>query len=254
MKRISIVIARYQEDVNWIKDVVDLLKANYECEVAVYIYNKGKDALDQSIDCTLTQLPNVGRESHSYLYHIIDQYDQVDDNDHYVLFLQGRLKDHIQLHNQRDEGNLVLSFLKDAESHGGANITTAQKHEYVGGNTAHWFFRIASHNGKHLYPRAKSCFGEWFSSNVDQKGFRTKFDKLPWWISGLFCVTWKLLKQHQKEYYEYLIDYLRDIDPEVGHYFERSWVYITNAHTLLAQEVDTASMRLIAKSRNGSIL
>ena len=56
-----IVVSRYNEDITWTR-----LYEN------VYIYNKGK-----SIDCTnhnVYNLDNIGRESYTYLTHIIDNY------------------------------------------------------------------------------------------------------------------------------------------------------------------------------------
>ncbi len=68
-----IVVARYKEDVSWCNA--------YPC----IIYNKG-DPLDGSIP-----LPNIGREAHTYLYHIVNAYDTLDD---YTLFVQGNPFDH----------------------------------------------------------------------------------------------------------------------------------------------------------------
>ena len=60
MKDLTIVIARYKENLEWITK----FKYNY------VIYNKGEDNL--YIESTL--LPNVGRESETYLRYIIDNY------------------------------------------------------------------------------------------------------------------------------------------------------------------------------------
>jgi hypothetical protein len=59
---IQIVVARYNESIDWTNAYNDIC----------VIYNKGND-----IECSskVIALPNVGREGHTYLYHIINCYD-----------------------------------------------------------------------------------------------------------------------------------------------------------------------------------
>ena len=70
----EIVIARYNEDLSWLKKIPKSIK--------ITIYNKGKD----DIEYPFIKLPNIGRESHTYLYHIIQNYDILADN---TIFCQG---------------------------------------------------------------------------------------------------------------------------------------------------------------------
>lgn len=75
----TFVIARYNEDINWTRYL----------QGKVIIYNKGKDDLDLKNfrdNVELKKLDNVGREGHTYLYHIIENYDTINDR---VTFLQG---------------------------------------------------------------------------------------------------------------------------------------------------------------------
>lgn len=65
------IIARYNEDTSWIKHL--------PCEFT--IYNKG-----EPIDLPNIVRPNIGREAETYLWHIINQYHNLDD---YNIFLQG---------------------------------------------------------------------------------------------------------------------------------------------------------------------
>ena len=73
-----IVIARYNEDIEWCKKYSSKL----------LIINKG-----DKIDGFENQIfyPNVGREGHSYYKYIVDNYDNLDD---YIIFLQGNPFDH----------------------------------------------------------------------------------------------------------------------------------------------------------------
>ena len=72
----QLVVSRYNEDIGWTKNFDNVI-----------IYNKGPHlGLQNEI-----QLPNVGREAHTYLCHIINNYDNLDD---YTVFLQGNPFDH----------------------------------------------------------------------------------------------------------------------------------------------------------------
>jgi hypothetical protein len=68
------IIARYNENVSWANQFDNKI-----------IYNKG-NTLENSI-----QLSNVGREAHTYLYHIINNYNNLAE---FTCFLQGNPFDH----------------------------------------------------------------------------------------------------------------------------------------------------------------
>ena len=59
---IEIVISRYNEDIQWTEKYKQF----------VTIYNKGNDPIDDAIS-----LINVGREAHTYLHHIVHNYDNL---------------------------------------------------------------------------------------------------------------------------------------------------------------------------------
>ena len=74
---ICIVVARYNEDLEWTKEFLNVI-----------IYNKGKPLRDGFNE---KYLNNVGREGHTYYKHIYDNYDNLAD---YTVFLQGNPFDH----------------------------------------------------------------------------------------------------------------------------------------------------------------
>jgi hypothetical protein len=74
---ICIVVARYNENVEWSKNFSNVI-----------VYNKG-DKLNSGYNEVL--LPNVGREGHTYYKHICDNYDNLSD---YIIFLQGNPQPH----------------------------------------------------------------------------------------------------------------------------------------------------------------
>lgn len=85
-KKLEVVVARYDEDINWVKEL------DYE----VVVYNKNE--LDN--DLFSKNLPNVGREGHTFFHHIVTNYDNLSD---YTAFLQGKPDDHMR--NVIDEIN-----------------------------------------------------------------------------------------------------------------------------------------------------
>lgn len=78
--QIDIVVARYKENLEWINDI--------DIDINVIIYNKGTaiSESDFSRSVTILHVSNIGRESETYLRHIIKNYDTLAD---YTMFLQG---------------------------------------------------------------------------------------------------------------------------------------------------------------------
>jgi len=72
----EIVVSRYNENLDWLK------KIKKSKNLKITVYNKGKD----DIDIPFIKLPNIGRESHTYLYHIINNYNNLSDQ---TIFCQG---------------------------------------------------------------------------------------------------------------------------------------------------------------------
>ncbi len=71
----QIVVAKYNEDISWTQKFKNVI-----------IYDKGSTPIENSI-----RLPNVGREAHTYIYHIVNNYDNLSD---YTCFVQGKPFDH----------------------------------------------------------------------------------------------------------------------------------------------------------------
>ncbi len=74
----EIVVAYYGENVKWLKNVKDY---------KITIYNKSSYDIENTIS-----LDNVGREMHTYFYHIIQNYDNLSD---VTFFTQGNPLDHV---------------------------------------------------------------------------------------------------------------------------------------------------------------
>jgi hypothetical protein len=75
-KEISVVVARYNENVEWVRAYSDI----------AFIYNKGYTIVENA-----KPLDNIGREGHTYLHHITTEYDRLTDR---TVFLQGNPFEH----------------------------------------------------------------------------------------------------------------------------------------------------------------
>lgn len=72
------VVAKYKEDISWVENLHD-----------VVVYNKSDTAVPENL--TIIQLNNEGREAHTYLHHIIHNYET---SSGHTLFVQGWPFDH----------------------------------------------------------------------------------------------------------------------------------------------------------------
>jgi hypothetical protein len=87
-----ICVAKYKEDTNWVRNLK-------EFEIIVYNKNNDIDIDEYNIksepyfidDIKHIDIPNIGREAHTYLYHIVNNYDNLYD---YEVFTQGDPFDH----------------------------------------------------------------------------------------------------------------------------------------------------------------
>ena len=68
----SIIVSRYEEDISWLFQINPKIKK--------YIYNKG------DVNTNYISLPNIGRESHTFLHHIVTHYNTLSDIN---IFVQG---------------------------------------------------------------------------------------------------------------------------------------------------------------------
>lgn len=71
---VSLVIARYNEDIDWVSAYNDI----------AVVYNKGENNISGIKN--IINVENIGREGHTYLYHIINNYENLSDR---VIFSQG---------------------------------------------------------------------------------------------------------------------------------------------------------------------
>lgn len=215
-KSVELVVARYNEDLNWMKqDQIDKYSN-------VTIYNKGKNQdFYHKPSSKIVTIDNVGRCDHTYLYHIIQNYDHLAD---IVAFLPGsadmgfkvnqtqRLFDTIEREDKAAFVNTrtFQTPLRDV-------YNDFQLDEWKASDTRNTEINSESK----LEPSKYRPYGAWYDHYLkDTKAYTLSF-------YGIFSVAKEDIQQHPKSYYENLIKELSNSsNPEVGHYFERSWVAI----------------------------
>lgn len=82
---IDVVVARYRESVSWLRKTPHALR--------LFVYDKGGDlAAADASRAEIVPLPNVGREAHTYLTHIVRHYHELAPLN---VFCQGKPFDHV---------------------------------------------------------------------------------------------------------------------------------------------------------------
>jgi hypothetical protein len=97
-----LIVSVYEEDISWLKSI--------DFADEIFIYNKGNKFIVNSI-----KLPNIGREAHTFIYHIVKNYNNLPD---FLITLQGCPFPHLRDINI-DNINQVYKeydYLKDKHS------------------------------------------------------------------------------------------------------------------------------------------
>jgi len=213
-KSIEIVIARYNENLKWTLD--------YPFNQYKYIvYNKGiNDNYEKSNVVRSYKLNNVGREGHAFLYHIINNYDNLSD---IVVFLPGS----VDLSYKYIKAYLLLILIKiynnavfqvDLYRPNGINndLYDVRVIDYKTSSNANR--EILSDKEKYTVTQSKIYpYGKWYNHYFN---FNIKNSS----HFGIFSISKKDILNHSKEYYLKLIkDLEHSSNPEEIHYFEKSW-------------------------------
>jgi hypothetical protein len=195
----QIVLARYNEDITYLSIFKNI----------IIVYNKGLDNLPFCFNSI--KIPNIGRESHTYLYHIIKNYDNLANK---TLFIQGNIKDHrmLPLNEYFKNDNFTgfktavdINLIKNYISHSGKYLKDIN-------------------NGKMIRSAYKPY--DWIKLIGIDIGDTNNFEMV--WGAN-FSVSKELIHKKPKIFYENLIKYVDyHYNPEEGHYFERAWYLIFN--------------------------
>ena len=197
----SLIIAQYDEDVSWIN------KIQYEYITKIYLYTKNsnniKPIIHSHIPIHRTHLPNIGRETHTFLHHIINNYHSLSEIN---IFVQAIPIIDINIINSYLDVNYItnINLTKSNQIHldSSNKITIWKKQPLV----------ICPYN-----------FFEWYNLFIDPEKLTSPYHI---YFESNFIVSKHHILSRSKKYYEKLLNQLNDNNTEVGHFLERSWYYI----------------------------
>jgi hypothetical protein len=208
---VQVVIARYREDVAW----ADGLGLDYA------VYDKSGQPTPGAVS-----LPNVGREAHTYLTHIVRHYHTLAP---ITVFVQGDPFDHIDEHGRGTVQGL-RSMIEDV---------AVRKTPFRG---LAWFRLECDRLGRPHHLRLPENRGRWAGWGRDipvGELFCKLFDAdaperfVARGAAGCFAVTAGRVRTRPLAFYEHALR-LSEADPDdagnTGHAFERLWHLIFNGN------------------------
>jgi hypothetical protein len=146
-------------------------------------------------------LPNIGREGHTYLYHIINNYENLADCN---IFVQGDPAFHFRsifskINNIIEANNFPIFFGESNDE----NIFSIKCPSHINGLPMYYFFDLLF--GLKLQPSTMLRF----------------------YPGAQFAVDKQTILHRPKIFYQFLLKFLsHEIDPTEGYIIERLWPYI----------------------------
>ena len=212
---LEVVIARYEEDLSWVKE--EIPSSLYSM---LYIYNKGSNFTNFEIPKSkVITLPNVGRESHTYLTHVVKHYDTLPD---LTLFLPGSCKTNEEKTNQF---HTLLEHLKTNTTSAIICVNDPDHVNEVNNFSIDYYEATSPENSQknpqaHIEPSKERPMHKWFYKHFGNEKVNCVSYK------GIILASRTDIKKRPKEFYQNLIKELSSPNPEVVHYTERTWKHI----------------------------
>lgn len=203
----DIVVAHYKENLDWlsglkhdlIRNIFVYTKSDYDCDLS---------GVEKSCHSYLT---NVGRESHTYIWHCVNRWDELASSD-FIFFVQGsphgmHAKNIIDWIDIVSKENLEYTH----------NFRMSNPYEFLSsGRCHHWAGETKS---------AGCDVKEWCNKHVKEGNLSV----MPIFWNACFGVSSRLILRSPISRYVNLIqNELSTLNPECGHYCERLWYYIFN--------------------------
>lgn len=201
-----LIVARYNEPLNWLN-----LFSDYD---KIYVYDKSSDenreclnGISDKSNIIYTKLNNVGREGHTYLWHIIQNYNKLGD---FNIFTQGEPFDHL-VKKQRTSPEY---FRKVSDQY----LKSGNKFQGFGTKHYIWYVGLGGKRNDIL----KRLHGELFTNSFVED---YKFNN-----GGIFGVTKDVIINRTIKFYQHIMNtpMSTHINPHEGFVLERLWVLIFN--------------------------
>ena len=209
----DLVIARYNENLSWLSRI-DLSKFN-----KVIVYNKGDPFSDSETPTGITAviaLPNVGRCDHTYLYHIVRNYNDLAD---VTVFLPGSC----DMDNKWGQAANTIAMTSATHTSVFYCAITSIPRDVSDFSLDTWKASNDANASKNPENALQLCperpFGKWYDKNFGNLVVQGVV------YFGIFAVAKDHVQNRKKDFYESILRYLdQSSNPEAGHYMERSWI------------------------------
>ena len=218
-KTIDIVIARYNENLSWL----DRYKNRGFREI--WIYNKNKESIscpvleNKNTKCAVKNIDNVGMCDHTYLYHIVHNYDTLAD---VTIFMPGSANINYKndlleftVNKAFETRNTVMNVLTFDIGVGEAMYNFGMEKytpSFTVKGTAEQSDEIL------LVPAHIRPFGKWYEHHFPGEQIKSSS------FFGLMAISREHIHRRPKSFYENLLSQVdKHKNAEAPHYIERSW-------------------------------
>lgn len=214
MTKIQLIVSRFNEEINY-------LNQSQFREIETIIYNKGPELDYKRNNLEIINLQNLGREFHTYLYHIINNYTNLAD---VTIFLPGSCRDPpVKLKKTNDVMNKVINtnttviFAQVDSKEIIETLDNFTLDVWIGANRRNRMLN----SEKKLALSTIRPFGNWYKHHFSHiNDGKLKIIS----FFGIFAIAKEHILQHPIEMYQKLLDELSvSSNPEVGHYMERAF-------------------------------
>lgn len=213
----ELVVSRYAEDLSWLKQ-----SAFRKCEITVYDKNDRGDAShgNPPARARVVRLPNVGREGHTYLHHIVHNYTRLAD---VTVFVMGSARSEASKGEKLD---WVMNHVTETGSSAFPDIALTEplhvgQRDFSLDEYASTTPSNARANPVHeLDPSPHRPFGRWYAALGLPPIHGVTYQ-------GVFAVSRKHVHQRSPAEYARLMSHVaHHANPEAGHFLERSWMAV----------------------------
>jgi hypothetical protein len=238
-KNVEIVIARYNESLSWTLD--------YPFNQFKYIvYNKNPDNNNYEKKYVIKNedLKNHGKCDHTYLYHIVNKYNNLTD---VTIFLPGCIDD---FNFKYQKAKLLLEYILYYQS----SFFITDYYSNDGLINEFYYFKVdnyksmsnsnLSKNNDFEFRKSKiRPFGEWFKKNLNNDSHNIS-------LFGIFSIDKRdVYKYTNNKYYKLMksLECDKCVNDELSHYFEKSWesIFYPLKYTYIVPYTNTFSTLLI---------
>ena len=241
INKVKIIVSRFHENLNWLQE-------SPFNEFRYIVYNKGdNDEFNKTNVETIINLPNVGKCDHTYLHHIVNNFDNLDD---ILVFFPGSIDSNSA---KKSKAIDILERIKknnyNSAVFNGDLCKEGLLKKFGNFTLDSWTTSSPQNYNKNsetmIHPANIRPFWKWYLVNFGR--IRVNY----YTFQGIFSVDKRDILQHPKFRYEKLLNQLAvHSNPEVGHYIERSWgaIFYPMTHTrVLINNIQSFQFRRVAR-------